>query len=66
MGKSIDWRALNWVKTVKFENSAEGFNFFLRGYRGDGRIRDRVMVGLEPTGHYWFTLAAHLQGVILN
>ena len=20
------------------------------------------MVGLEPTGHYWFTLAAHLQG----
>ena len=24
--------------------------------------KGRIMVGLEPTGHYWFTLAAYLQG----
>ena len=28
--RAFDWRGLELGKTVKFENSAEGFNFFLR------------------------------------
>ena len=62
--RAFDWRGLELGKTVKFENSAEGFNFFLR-WGSELTVeqkKDSVMVGLEPTGHYWFTLAAHLQG----
>lgn len=62
--RAFDWRGLELGKAVKFENSAEGFNFFLRwtSELAVEQKKDSVMVGLEPTGHYWFTLAAHLQG----
>lgn len=62
--RAFDWRGLELSKAVKFENSAEGFNFFLRWVSElmVEQKKDSVMVGLEPTGHYWFTLAAHLQG----
>ncbi len=62
--RAFDWRGLELGKAVKFENSAEGFNFFLRWVSEltVEQKKDSVMVGLEPTGHYWFTLAAHLQG----
>lgn len=51
-------------KAVKFENSAEGFNYFLHwaSELAAKQKKDSVVVGLEPTGHYWFTMAAYLQG----
>lgn len=62
--RAFDWRGLELGKAVKFENSAEGFNYFLSwaSELAAEQKKDSVMVGLEPTGHYWFTLAAYLQG----
>lgn len=62
--RAFDWRGLELGKAVKFENSAEGFHLFLRwaSELAVGQKKDSIMVGLEPTGHYWFTLAAYLQG----
>lgn len=62
--RAFDRRGLELGKTVKFENSAEGFNFFLR-WGSELTVeqkKDSVMVGLEPTGYCWFTLETHLQG----
>lgn len=60
--RAFDWRGLELGKAVKIENSAEGFNFFVRWATelAVGQKKDSVMVGLELTGHYWFTLAAYL------
>ena len=62
--RAFDWRGLELGKAVKFENSAEGFNYFLRwaSELAAKQKKGSVMVGLEPTGHYWLTLAAYLQG----
>ena len=62
--RAFDWRGLELGKAVKFENSAEGFRFFLHWLSelAAEQKKSSVMVGLEPTGHYWFTLAAYLQG----
>ena len=63
--RAFDRRGLELGKTVKFENSAEGFNFFLR-WGSELTVeqkKDSVMVGLEPTGYCWFTLETHLQGI---
>ena len=60
--RAFDWRGLELGKTVKFENSAEVFNFFLR-WGSELTVeqkKDSVMVGLEPTGYCWFTLETHL------
>ena len=62
--RAFDWRGLELSKAVKFENSAEGFHYFLcwASELAAEQKKGRIMVGLEPTGHYWFTLAAYLQG----
>ena len=46
-------------KPFDFENTEEGFNSF-RIWLTDlmtGKQMNHVMVGMEPTGHYWFNLA---------
>lgn len=52
--RAFDWRGLELGKAVKIENSAEGFNFFVRwaAELAVGQKKDSVMVELEPTGHY--------------
>ena len=61
--RAFDWRGLELGKVIHFENSAEGFASFqnwaseLSAKAG----KDQAIVGLEPTGHYWFTLAASLK-----
>ena len=66
--RAFDWRGLELGKAVKFENSAEGFNFFLRWVSEltVEQKKDSVMVGLEPTGHYWLHWQPICKGVILN
>jgi transposase len=61
--RAFDWRGLELGKAISFENSANGFQQFTRwaselAARG---CKDRVIVGAEPTGHYWFTLAVYLK-----
>ena len=68
--RAFDWRGREITKKVyKFNNSREGFIFF------DGWMTDllhrtakmQIIVGCEPTGHYWFPLAGHLKdmGILL-
>lgn len=61
--RAFDWRGLELGRAIQFENSTEGFVSFqswvseLSAKEG----KDQAIVGLEPTGHYWFTLAASLK-----
>ena len=61
-------RAFNWrgqelsKKAFHFSNSLEGFQGFLE-YLGRYRTitsAEQIIVGCEPTGHYWFNLARYL------
>ena len=50
-------------KSFSFSNSAEGFEQFL-GWAQDIQHQKglkKIMVGFEPTGHYWFNLADYLE-----
>ena len=45
-------------KAFSFNNSAEGFDQFLK-WAQDMQFKKglkKIMVGFEPTGHYWFNL----------
>lgn len=50
-------------KAFSFINSAEGFDQFLK-WAQDLQLKKglkKIIVGLEPTGHYWFNLADYLE-----
>ena len=61
--RAFDWRGLELGKVIHFENSAEGFASFQNwaSELSEKAGKDQTIVGLEPTGHYWFTLAASLK-----
>jgi hypothetical protein len=61
--RAFDWRGLELGEVISFENSAEGFQQFTRwaSELAMNEQKDYVVVGAEPTGHYWFTLAVYLQ-----
>ncbi len=61
--RAFDWRGVELGKVFKFTNTAEGFDEF---YAWIERLKKQaqkecVMVGAEPTGHYWFGLASYLK-----
>lgn len=68
--RAFDWRGREISKKVfKFSNTIGGFNFF-DGWMTDVLQRTanmQIIVGCEPTGHYWFPLAGHLKdkGILL-
>ena len=67
-------RAFNWrgqevsKKAFRFSNSQEGFQSFLEYLRRNQIIAaaEQIIVGCEPTGHYWFTLARYLKAQQIN
>ena len=67
-------RAFNWrgqevsKKVLRFSNSQEGFQSFLDYLRSNQAIAsaEQIIVGCEPTGHYWFTLARYLKAQQIN
>ena len=67
--RAFDWRGIELGKVFPFSNSREGFENF-KGWRQ--RLQDKykksdVIVGIKPTGHYWFDLGAYLEdeGILL-
>ena len=67
--RAFDWRGIELGKVFKFSNSREEFENFKDWMQ---RLQDRckkldVVVGIEPTGHYWFDLGAYLEdeGILL-
>lgn len=61
--RAFDWRGLELGKVISFENSANGFQQFTCWVSelAAKERKSRVIVGAEPTGHYWFTLAVYLR-----
>lgn len=61
--RAFNYRGLELGKVIRIANDAEGFQGFkvwvneLKAKHG----KATVMVGMEPTGHYWFTLAQWLR-----
>src|SRR5574344_1969707 len=67
--RAFDWRGIELGKVFPFSNSREGFESFKAWMQ---RLQDKykksdVIVGIEPTGHYWFDLGAYLEdeGILL-
>lgn len=61
--RAFDWRGIELSKVFKFHNSAEGFYKF---YEWLNKLKlqtgnNEILVGAEPTGHYWFNLAQSLK-----
>ena len=59
----FDWRGIELAKIFSFSNSREGFENFKSWMRHlqDKHKKSDVIVGIEPTGHYWFDLGAYLE-----
>lgn len=61
--RAFDWRGIELGKVFKFSNSREGFENFKNWMQWiqDKNKKSDAIVGIEPTGHYWFDLGAYLE-----
>lgn len=61
--RAFDWRGTELNKVFKFENSVEGFTSFSKWIKDlkEQTKKTAVLIGAEPTGHYWFGLASYLK-----
>ncbi|MDQ6600694.1 IS110 family transposase [Bacillus salipaludis] len=59
VARAQDFRGIEFGSTCYFENTKEGFYHFLKWISEIKKEQsmDKVVVGMEPTGHYWFNLA---------
>ncbi|NLN64949.1 MAG: IS110 family transposase [Clostridiaceae bacterium] len=63
--RAFDWRGMELDKTISFKANSSGFADFM-GWAKDvakKNKKNKILVGIEPTGHYWFTFA---QAVIVK
>ena len=61
--RAFNWRGIELGKVFRFSNSGEGFGQFhtwIESLTGK-TAKSNIMVGAEPTGHYWFSLASYLK-----
>lgn len=67
--RAFDWRGIELARIFKFSNSGEGFGRLSHWMQGicERHGKTKIIVGIEPTGHYWFTLGRYLreQGIKL-
>ena len=61
--RAFDWRGIELTKLFKFESSSYGFDKLMNWLDETCKSneKDSIIVGAEPTGHYWFTLAEYLK-----
>lgn len=61
--RAFNWRGIELGKVFRFANNGEGFGQFYAWIENlTGKTAESViMVGAEPTGHYWFSLASYLK-----
>lgn len=63
--RAFNWRGIELTKKpTPFSNSMEGFNAFNAEINAlmERNNLDVALVGLEPTGHYWFNLGQYMNG----
>jgi len=62
--RAFDWRGVEYSKKpFRFSNDEYGFEEFkawMQQFK-DAHGKDKVVPGMEPTGHYWFNLGKFLQ-----
>jgi transposase len=67
--RAFDWRGIELGKVFAFSNSREGFESFKAWMQHlqDKYKKSDAIVGIEPTGHYWFDLGAYFEdeGILL-
>ncbi len=57
--RAFDWRGIELGKVISFENRLEGFEklkLWIQTLQKE-HTKNQVILGAEPTGHYWFSLA---------
>ena len=61
--RAFDWRGIELARIFKFSNSGEGFGRLSHWMQGicERYGKTKIIVGIEPTGHYWFTLGRYLR-----
>jgi transposase len=61
--RAFDNRGIEYGKLLKFDNDAVGFSEFSRWATAlmEQNQKKEVVVGMEPTGHYWFPIAQYLK-----
>lgn len=67
--RAFNWRGQELSKKVfRFSNSQEGLQSFSDYLRNNQAIAsaEQIIVGCEPTVHYWFTLAKYLKAQHIN
>ena len=57
--RAFDWRGMELGGVIRFENSREGFQKLQKWIERlqQEHQKDNILMGAEPTGHYWFNLA---------
>lgn len=63
VARAQDFRGVQFGKPISFPNTKLGFNQFLRWIKemSKEQEKDEVIVGMEPTGHYWLPLEQFLR-----
>lgn len=63
VARGIDFRGIELGKECVFQNNRSGLEKLVSWMKGLQRehAKSDVIFGIEPTGHYWFTLAEFLQ-----
>jgi len=57
----VDYRGIEVGKAVSFRNDRQGFEYIVAKMEALCKDKfEKVIIGMEPTGHYWKTLANYL------
>lgn len=61
--RAFDYRGIELARLLKFSNTAQGFELLDRWMLDicKQQAKTEIIVGFEPTGHYWFVLGDHLK-----
>lgn len=61
--RAFDYRGIELSKLLKFSNTAEGYERLAQWMQSISQQHGKtdIIVGFEPTGHYWFTLGDFLK-----
>ncbi len=61
--RALDFRGIELSKLLKFSNTAEGFQRLEEWMQNISQQHNKteIIVGFEPTGHYWFNLGDYLK-----
>lgn len=61
--RAFNWRGIEVGKVYKFSNCRDQFERFMHWMQklSDVNGINKILVGFEPTGHYWFNLGQFLE-----